>query len=1136
MSTKWADGFLDELIEAKGEKKGLALYRLYDRAFPSNYAERYSPQDATEDVALVEEMLGKNETLAVSLAPGQTSDLSEIHFKLFHVGTSISLSEIMPMLEHMGFHVLVEIPYHIDFSKSGNAKQDKSVWIHDFKLRPFSGEPVNLAHAKDVVEEAFLKVWNREMEDDGFNCLVMVAGLNWRDIVVLRAYARYLRQMGFTLSQDYINAALAANPTITNMLTTLFHARFDPKAEKKRKNNCAALESDIRIALDFVSNADEDRILRHFLNLIKSTLRTNFFQMDEAGQEKSYLSLKIDSLAVDGLPLPRPMVEIFVYSPHFEAVHLRGGKVARGGIRWSDRPEDFRTEILGLMKAQQVKNAVIVPVGSKGGFVVKQAFKDTPRDKILENGITCYRSFIAGLLDITDNMVGGKIVPPKNVVRHDQDDPYLVVAADKGTATFSDIANEISESYNFWLGDAFASGGSNGYDHKLMGITARGAWESVKRHFREMGHDIQSKPFTAVGVGDMSGDVFGNGMLLSEQTKLVAAFNHLHIFIDPNPDPAPSYAERQRLFDMPRSTWADYNSKLLSKGGGVFSRKLKTIKISKEIQKLLQINTEEIAPNDLIQHILKAEVDLLWFGGIGTYVKAAHERHADAGDRANDALRVDAKTLRTKVVGEGANLGLTQWARIDYALQGGRINTDALDNSGGVDCSDHEVNIKILLNAEIRDGKYSLEERNDLLLNMTDKVASLVLEDNYLQSQAVTLQETQGHHIIEDQKRLIRLLEQAGRLDREIEFLPSPEEMDARFADKKGLTRPEIAVLMGYSKLWLFDEILDSDLPDDPYLTQDVLEPYFPDQMQKSFKKAMKDHPLKREIIATHITNSLINRVGGTFVTALKEKTGMPTSVIARAYLIGRIAFSACDIWDEIEALDNKVSASVQTDMFMEVSRILERLTIWILRNGTQPLKRPLSVTIKEMTENVSALSACIDESLKKAGDSYIDEQAALYVERGVPQKTAHRVAGLALLSAANGIGYLAKKNDVPVSDVAALYYKIGVRMNLRFLRDAGQNVPINNHWKHLALAALEEEFFDHQFHLTRCVLESLTDEEKKSPLSTDIVERWIAENSLTTDRADQLIYEVNGASNIDLAMLSVVSRHFRAMSRAPSV
>ena len=1128
MLQSWSDSLLDELVKKNGDKKGLELYQMYDKAMPSNYREKFDLETAVLDVELLEKVL-EEKGVVVSLYRPKDVPEGEVHFKIFHPDTAVPLSESLPMLEHMGFKVLVEIPYQMDFTKSDKTKTNKSAWIHDFKLTTINGSVVDVNATKEAIQETFLAVWNGFADADGFNCLGLVAGLNWRDVVVLRAYSKYLKQAGFSLGQDYINSALASNPKLACMLVELFHQRFDPELQKDSGKKADKLSSDIIAALDSVQSADEDRILRRLLNLIESTLRTNFFQKDENGQIKEYVSFKLDSQKVEDLPLPRPMVEIWVCSPRIEGVHLRYGKIARGGLRWSDRFEDFRTEILGLVKAQQVKNVVIVPVGSKGGFVVKQSPANGTREEVQAEGISCYKTFISALLDLTDNIKSGKIVYPENVVRRDEDDdPYLVVAADKGTATFSDIANSVSQKYGFWLDDAFASGGSVGYDHKEMGITARGAWESVKRHFREIGKDIQKEDFTVVGVGDMAGDVFGNGMLLSEHIRLRAAFNHMHIFIDPNPDAATTFKERKRMFELPRSTWEDFNPKLLSKGATIFSRNEKTLTLTPEIKELFNIKSDKITPNELIKVILRSETELLWFGGIGTYIKASSQRDTDVGDHANDALRINAIEIGAKVIGEGANLGMTQLARIEYGSNNGRCYTDAVDNSAGVDCSDHEVNIKILLNEMVANGKMKLEDRNNLLASMTDEVGELVLEDNYLQSQAIEIAYEQGTWLIEDQKRLMRSLEHEGRLNREVEFLPSNEEMNERFANKQGLTRSEISILMPYSKLWLFDEILDSNLPEDPMFTDDVLIKYFPTALREKYKTQIVNHRLKREIVATCITNSLVNRVGGTFVASVMEKTGMPPSVIARAFIIARLAFSTCDIWDEIEVLDNKVPSSVQTEMLIDLNMILERITLWILHRETRLGEQNLSSMVEKMKAIVVKLDEALKPVLANVGDNYIDENINHYTNQGGPESTARRVVGFALLANANDISLISENYDWPVDVIAGLYFTIGQRYGIRWLRNATKNVPVNSHWKHLALSALEAELYENQRQLTCRILE------RENAVDTDdyedAIKQWEGTNELWVARTNQLLRELKGANMVDLSMLSVISRHLGTM------
>ena len=821
-SQGWGERLRAALIETRGEEDGNRLFGRFGRAVPTSYAELVDPRLAVPDITQLDR-LTTAPTGAVSLSLyRRLEDRPDIlRLKLFRRDTIVLLSDALPILENMGLKVLSEQPHEIRTADGG------TYYLHDFQLRPLTPDGIDVDELREVFADAFVGVWTDAVENDGFNRLVLLARLTARDVTVLRAYCKYILQIGTPFSQAYIEQTLASNPELARLLAELFRVRFDPPITAGREERARALEEQLLAGLDRVQSLDEDRILRRYLGLIHATLRTNHFQTAADGQPKPYLSLKFASREVPGLPLPHPLYEISVYSPRFEAVHLRGGKVARGGLRWSDRREDFRTEVLGLMKAQMVKNSVIVPVGAKGGFVLKRPPAAGDRAALMEEGVRCYKIFLSGLLDITDNLTREGVVHPDRVVRYDDDDPYLVVAADKGTATFSDYANEVSQAYGFWLGDAFASGGSAGYDHKGMGITARGAWESVKRHFRELGLDPATDPFTVVGVGDMSGDVFGNGMLLSDRMKLVAAFDHRHIFIDPDPDPAASFKERQRLFALPRSSWADYDAGLISKGGGVYPRTAKRIDLGPEACRALGLESASLTPTELMTGILKAPVDLFWNGGIGTYVKAAAQTNAEAQDRANDAIRVDGESLRCRVVGEGGNLGCTQAGRIAYALKGGRINTDYVDNSAGVDCSDHEVNIKVLLQDVVAAGDMTLKQRDELLARMTDEVGELVLRDNVLQNLALSMTEAEGTDVVDAQIRLMRKLEGQGRLDRALEGLPADEVLQERRKGGRGLTRPEAAALLAYAKMTIYDDLLRTELPDRPYLAQEIGK-YFP--------------------------------------------------------------------------------------------------------------------------------------------------------------------------------------------------------------------------------------------------------------------------------------------------------------------
>ncbi|MBR9781235.1 MAG: NAD-glutamate dehydrogenase [Rhodospirillales bacterium] len=1112
----WADTLRQVLVREMGEERGLTLYRRYGESFTGDYRDRFGVDTAALDIDRIEDVI-KSSDLRVNLYRPIEAAENELRFKIYNPGAPVPLSDVLPMLENMGLKVITENPFKVEPRDT-----DVNVRIHDFGVL-VDGE-FHLHDVRDKFQELFIRMWHGEVENDAFNRLVLLGGLHWREVVILRTYARYMRQMGSAFSQDYMAKTLANNASLAAAIVDLFVARFDPDRDPGLAAEAEAIEGDIITRLEDVMNPDEDRILRAFLNLVQSTLRTNYFQYGKDGNPKPYLSVKFNSGMVEDLPLPRPWREIFVYSPRVEAVHLRGGPVARGGIRWSDRQEDFRTEILGLVKAQMVKNAVIVPVGSKGGFVVKRPPVDGGREAFLEEGIACYKTLMSGMLDITDNIVGGDIIPPERVRRLDDDDPYLVVAADKGTATFSDIANGVARDYGFWLDDAFASGGSQGYDHKKMGITARGAWESVKRHFREIGKDIQKEPFTVAGVGDMSGDVFGNGMLLSEQIKLVAAFNHMHIFVDPDPDLAKSFAERKRLFDMPRSSWADYDTKVLSKGGAIFDRKAKTLDPSAEVRKLLDLGTGKVTPADMMKAILKADVELLWFGGIGTYIKSSAESNADAGDRANDAIRINGKDIRAKVIGEGANLGCTQRGRIEYAHAGGRLNTDAIDNAAGVNCSDHEVNIKILVGEVVAAGDMTEKQRNKLLVEMTDEVGDLVLRDNYLQSQAISNAFAGGGDALDAQVRLIRMLEREGRLNREIEYLPDDEELARRTAAHQGLTRPEISVLMPYAKLWLYDEVLKSDLPDDPILVEELVR-YFPTAVRKKYSAAISSHRLKREIIATVGTNSLVNRVGGTFVHDMMEATGLSAVDVSRGYLITRAVFGLRKLWAGIEALDNKVDAKVQIAMFSHINRMVEDVTLWFLRNCEElnvgakiELFRPAVAKVIEAFDDIVPADAAFRTTLDQKSQSLID--------RGVPEDLARRVAAMQQMVAVCDIVRIAEATGRDVIDVGATYFAIGARFQLGLLRAAAESIEAETHWQKLARAAAIDDLFGHQRELTRVVLSSGTN----GTVGGDLVGKWVDDHQRGCARCDQLIDELRAAGQIDLSMITVANRQIRAM------
>ena len=1116
VARSWADHLRDALVEAKGEAAGMDLLRRYRDAFPAGYEDHFNAYAAVADIDHVEE--ARHQVIpAINLYRPIEAGPNELRLKLYQVKDKIALSTVLPSLENFGLKVISEIPFEI---KAAGA--DKPVWVHDFTMCTADGAEVDVPQIRDKFHEAYARIWSGDAEDDGFNRLVLTAGIGWRNIALLRAYCKYLRQAAIAFSQAYMEQTLNANAVITRDIVHLFYAMFDPGYSGDRVGGPQAIVDRVLKALDAVSNLDEDRILRRFLNAVQCTLRTNYFQRGADGKDKDYISFKLDSHKIDDLPLPRPLVEVFVYSPRAEAIHLRGGKVARGGIRWSDRREDFRTEVLGLMKAQMVKNAVIVPVGSKGGFVVKRPPQTTDRETVMAEVVHCYKTLMRGLLDITDNAIGGKLVPPKEVVRRDQDDPYLVVAADKGTATFSDIANGVSRDYGFWLDDAFASGGSAGYDHKKMGITARGAWECVKRHFRELGTDIQAQDFTCVGVGDMSGDVFGNGLLLSKHTRLLAAFNHMHVFIDPDPDPATSHAERQRLFDLPRSAWSDYNPALISKGGGIYERKAKSIALSPEVRARFGIAKEQVTPAELIKTLLKAEIDLLFFGGIGTYVRAKDETNAEVGDRANDALRIAGEELRAKVVGEGANLGVTQRGRVEAAMKGVRINTDALDNSAGVDTSDHEVNIKILLNEAVQAGDLTMKQRDKLLAQMTDDVALLVLRDNYLQSQTLSTAEAQSFTLLDQQNRFMKALERTGRLDRAIEFLPDDEAVRQRLKLRIGLTRPEMAVLLAYAKNSIYDELLPSDLPDDPQLEDDLVK-YFPGALQKSYQEQIGKHRLRREIIATVVTNSIINRMGGTFIHIMRERTGQPAPAIARAYAITRGAYRLRELWTGIQDLDNKVPARLQIEMFIDLNRLAEQATQWFLRNSQHPLD--IAANVAATSPGLVALETALMTILSDEDRIEVEERRAQLIGQGVPQALAQRVAQAPALVSSLDIVRIAADLKMKVEDAGRTYYAVGETFHLDWLRAGARALIGDSHWDRLAVFAIIEDFYGHQRDLAISVLH-----QAKGLIGADAIAMWRETRGAALARADSLFADLRQVGKLELAMLAVANRTLRSL------
>ncbi|MGH7097552.1 MAG: NAD-glutamate dehydrogenase [Stellaceae bacterium] len=1139
----WSDRLEEAAIAELGEAAARALLKRFS-AFPLAYQARTEAAEAVADLRRLDAALDGS-PLEVALAPqpgagmpGQ-SPASEDRggtpiLRLYRAGEPVALSDVLPILENLALRVVAEEPFRIETPGQG------AVWLHAFALAGAAVAGSVPAFVRRRFEEALVAAWTGRIENDGFNRLVLTAGLEARQIVILRLYSKLLRQAGSAFSQAYMEDTLVRHPELARRLVQLFEIRLDPARAFGASLATIGEVQAIDHALDRVESLDEDRIVRNYLTLILKTTRTNYYQKLPNSEPKPYLAVKLASSAIDFLPRPRPLYEIFVYSPRVEAVHMRAGPVARGGIRWSDRKEDFRSEILGLMKAQTVKNAVIVPVGSKGGFVVKDG-----RGAPASEGVECYKILIRGLLDLTDNIVptprdtpeepprGGvskgrgdpkadgegrhRVVPPPDVVRHDGDDPYLVVAADKGTATFSDYANAIAEEYGFWLGDAFASGGSAGYDHKAMGITSRGAFELVKRHFRELGRNIEESPFTVVGVGDMSGDVFGNGMLRSRQIRLLAAFDHRHVFVDPDPDPAASFAERARLFLLPRSSWADYDPALISAGGGVFERSAKAIAISPEMKRVFGLAADTLAPAELIHELLKAEIDLLWFGGIGTFVKGAQESHAEVGDRANDALRVNGDELRAKVVGEGANLAVTERGRTAFALRGGRIDTDAIDNSAGVDTSDHEVNFKILVDGAIAAGLLPREEREPLLAGVKDEMAALVLRDNTLQGEALSVAEARGAAALDRQVRLMRELERGGHLDRALEFLPDDETLAQRAARRRGLMRPELAVLLAYAKMTLYDELLASDLPDSPDVIEDR-EGYFPAALRARLGPRIALHPLHREIAATVLTNDLVNRAGLTFVSDMRARTGRTAPEIVRAYLIVREIFGLKGLWAEIEALDNRVAADTQLGMLLAIAALVEHAAAWLLHNRRVEIGRECA----RLTPAVNELAAGLSELLPPGDSALTAERAARLVEAGVPAPLAARTGALPFLASAAEIAALAEQSGQKLGCAARVYYGAGARFALDDLRAAALRLPAETPWQKLAVEAMIDDVYGLQADFASRILTS------PCVTSPDPLAAWAAERAALLAPAEMLATELRAAATPDLAMLVVAGRQLR--------
>ena len=1110
----WDDNLYDLLLKEYGKNKGREFFYNFHQAFPVAYKEATIYSEEILDDIENSILSLKERDIVFKVAPVVEDKNNISLLKIYNI-KELSLSAIMPMLQNMGFNVVAEQIYVIE-----PEGYEAEVYLHQFILSVDEKEFNMLSLAKDNIEDAFYAIWKERCQNDNYNQLILKSNLNHRQITFIRALAEYLYQIKIGYSNDYIGQVLSKHFEVAKYLVSLFYSMFNPKMlMEERKLKAKETREKLEELLSCIHDNIEDQILRKFMDLVNNILRTNYFIVDQYGENRDFISLKINSGSILDMPLPSPYREIFVYSASFEAIHLRGGKVSRGGLRWSDRLEDYRTEVLGLMKTQIVKNSVIVPTGAKGGFILKN-ITDLDRESLLTKAIDCYKNFLRGMLDITDNIVDGKVSYPKNVIRYDDSDTYLVVAADKGTATFSDIANQISNEYEYWLGDAFASGGSKGYDHKKMGITAKGGWISVTRHFYEMDIDIEKTEFTVIGIGDMSGDVFGNGMLLSQNIKLLAAFNHLHIFVDPNPDTKNSFAERSRLFNLPRSSWRDYNLKILSKGAQIYDRKAKTLRLTPEIKEKFKITIDELTPDSFIKILLTAEVDLLWNGGIGTYVKASFETHEQVGDKANDLLRCNASDLRCKIIGEGGNLGLTQYGRIEYARNGGRINTDAIDNSAGVDCSDHEVNIKIALHNAIKKGIISEVDRIELLERMTEEVSELVLKDNKTQTRALTIAEHQGYDILDSQEHFIDILEDLEILDRKIENLPSKQQFAQLHATKTSLTRPELSVLLAYSKNAIYNELIDSSLADEKYFYKDLLL-YFPEKMREKFSEIIASHPLRKEIITSSITNSMVNRIDTFYLHSTVESTGHKFCDIARAYTVTRDLFNLRELWKEINALDGLVSVEHQVKLYIVIKKFVMRATNWLLRNYKN--KIDIASSISEYQEKIQELLPIISDcAVGKFKDNYNTELED-FLAMDVPLELSKKISSLNLLSSAYNIVKVSNKYKVSVRRVAEIYFELGHRFNLDWLRHSANNLLWESNWQKLSITGFKEEIYD----LNRKITSSAVDHAERHEGRLD---KWYKQNDKHIKLFDKFITEIKSQGVIEYAMLDLSLKKLGAL------
>ena len=1088
LTKRWSDELHESLIEHFSEEQGIKLTQKYNAAFPSSYQDIFSPRVAVADIERIESLYAdQSRSMTLRFYRSIEANSSELKLKLFHQDGALLLSDIIPILENLGLKVAEEYPYKV------TPRGEKSFWLYDFTLVYAQVCNFDPEAYRDLFADAFLSVWYGYAENDPFNKLILGAGLAWRDISMLRAYAKYLKQLRFGFSHFSIAKTLLDHNKLVKEIVLLFKRRFDPSCAfdliKQQK-----LEEKILSALNDVSNLNEDRVLRKYVELIMATMRSNYFQQS-AGENRPYISFKFDHDKISEIPLPRLNYEVFVYSPRIEGVHLRGGKVARGGLRWSDRREDFRTEVLGLVKAQQVKNSVIVPVGAKGGFVAKEINPAMDRESFISEGISCYKIFISALLDITDNLYKGEVLPPLDVVRYDGDDPYLVVAADKGTATFSDIANELAAQRNFWLDDAFASGGSNGYDHKKMGITARGAWISVQRHFRELGIDVQQQAISVIGIGDMAGDVFGNGMLSSKFISLLGAFNHLHIFIDPAPtDLEANFAERLRLFETPRTGWNDYNCELISQGGGIFERSAKAIKVSPEMAKRFDIYQKQVTPSELITILLKAQVDLLWNGGIGTYVKGCSQSHADVGDKGNDILRINGNELRCSVVAEGGNLGFTQSARIEYALHEGLCFTDAIDNAAGVNCSDLEVNIKILLDKLVSKGDLTVKQRNVWLDKMTNEVSQIVLKNNYRQVQCVSISFLESYQRLEEYRRLICDLEEKGKLNRVLEFIPGDDVLSDRKNCHKGLTRPSIAVMLSYAKNEMKEALANANIADDPYLLTEA-EKIFPLSLVKQYKKEIHQHPLITEIVATQVSNDLFNVMGATFAHRIMASSGCSFLELSKAWVAARDIFGLNTTLEQIESLDNRVSCDLQSDLIFKLKRMVRHGTRWLIRNNRDELDT--GELIKQYQKPLQSVVDDIEMVLIGKAIVYRSEMILSLTESAVPKLLAHKLASADQIYALLSVISVATKLEVDAHLAAQVYFFATDKLQLFDIAKQLILLPVDSHWQSLAREAMLDDLEWQQKRISQTILLGLKEGNVSQAFADwenqhqNLVQRW---------------------------------------------